>query len=123
MGESRTADIRTVGVKRDVDDFGDVMGDRCELSELEAGEDRPLHFQNQVRQDARQISIAGALSVTIHTALDLAHTRFDGSQGRCHGASGVIVKVNPDLRTGDGRCHLVDDIDDLAGKVAAVGVA
>ncbi len=74
VGEGGGADEGLMGIGRDVDQLGDVMGDRREPLEPVGADGADPHLQASGRAPWRsQIGVAGALAVAVDATLDLGH--------------------------------------------------
>ena len=80
VGEHRIAHIGLLRIRRDVDQFGDVVGHRSQSFEPLGG-DRPYpQLQREVGDGGGQVRVAGPLPVAVDTALHLRHPGLDGHQ-------------------------------------------
>ena len=120
--EGGQADVRLVGVRRDVRDLADRVRDPRHLPDALAVEYPLALLELQSRDDAEQVRVAGPLAVAVRGALHVGDARLDGDQGVRDAAAGVVVAVDAQARL---RClrDAMDDVGELGGHHAAVGVA
>ena len=84
---------------------------------------RKFLLQLQGRDQRTEIGVAAALAEPIQCALDLAHAGADRGQRVGNGLLGVIVGVDAEIGAGHVFDDLADDLLDLVGHGAAIGVA
>ncbi len=78
----------------------------------------------QVRDDRREVRVAGALAEAVERSLHMAGAGLDGRHRVGHGATGVVVAVDADDRVvADVGLDVGDDSTDLTRQRSAVGVA
>ena len=101
VGEDRVADVGLLRVGCDVDQLGDVVGHRRQALQAVGRDGADVQLERQVGDGGRQVGVAGPLAVAVDAALHLGHPGLDGDQRVGHGAAGVVVAVDAELRA---RC-------------------
>ena len=122
VSEGTRPDVGLAGVRRNVRDLADGVGDTGRLVEASGAQDLLGPLQLEVGDDADEVGVAGALAVAVDRPLDVHGARVDRREGVRHRTAGVVVTV--DAERGGGRgADVVDDLGDPVRKVAAVRVA
>ena len=117
-------DERRLRVDRPVQGLGHVVADRGQPLDPPLGQTLVSHLQLQVRDDRRQVGVAGALPQPVERALHVTGTGFDRSDRVGDRTAGVVVAVDPDDRVvADVGLHVGDDLSDLVRQRATVRVA
>ena len=122
MGKGGSPDIGTVRIQGDIDDFGNVMGDGCEQTEITLDWPEAL-LELQVRDQSREIGISSALAVSVDATLDLGHPCLDGGDGGSDGSAHIIVIMDTEGNVGKRSLNLGNDVIGRRRQCAAVRVA
>ena len=120
--EGAEPDVGLVGVRRDVGDLADRVGDPGHLLEACCGQHRAALLQLQARHHAEQVGVAGPLPVAVRGALHVGDARVHRDQRVGHAAGGVVVAVDAQAGLG-GVLHAGYGVAELGREHAAVGVA
>ena len=124
MRERRRADVRRLGIDRSVELLGDPVRDQGEPFHTALGQTREALLELEVRDDRGEVRVAGSLPEPVQGALHVSRTGADSGHRVGDRAAGVVVAVDADRDiTTDMGVHLADDLVDLVGQRAAIGVA
>src|SRR5690606_24148512 len=120
--EGGDADVGLVGGRGDVGDLGDGLGDPGHLAQAALGQHAAAVLEDQGGDHREQVGVADPFAVPVGGALHVGGARVDGGQRVGHRAAGVVLGVDAQPRPG-GLADLGDDLEDVGGQHAAVGVA
>ena len=123
MGEGALAHVRLIAVGTHVGGFIDEPGDLGEPLQVAGVQARQPHLQLEVGDDGAEVGVAAALAHAVDGPLDLAAPQFHRGDGVGHGQFRIVVGVDSQGGLGETFLHRLDDLDQLAGQGAAVGVA
>ena len=122
VGEGAAADERLPWRVVHVDHLVDVAREFREVADRLLVEHLIALLQAEVGDHREQVGVAAPFAEAVDRALDLHGPRVHRGQGVGHGQPTIVVAVDAQ-RHGDFRGELADDLADLVGHGAAVGVA
>ena len=115
--ERRRAHVGRLRVERHVHQLGHVVRDRREPLQPVDGDGLDPHLQGEVRDDRREVAVAGALAVAVDRALHLDRAAADAGERVGDSSAGVVVEVDGDADVAaEVRDHLADHVLDLVGQ-------
>ncbi len=124
VGERRGADVRRLRVERPVEHLGDVVADRGEPLDAPLRQALQPDLELQVGDHRGEVAVAGPFAEPVQRALHLASAGAHRGHRVGHRAAGVVMAVDADDHVvADVAVDLADDLLDLVGQRAAVGVA
>ncbi len=101
-----------------------MMRDRSQPLEPVARDRLVTHLEREVRDDGREIAVAGAFAVAVDRPLHLCRTAEHTRERVGHAGAGVVVEMDGDLHV---AAEVTDDFGDrrfdLVRQRAAIGVA
>ncbi len=116
--------VRGLRVERHVHELGHVVRDGREPLQAVTRDRVVTHLQGEVRDDRREVAVAGALAVTVDRPLHLSGATPHAGQRVRHAGTRVVVQVHRDLHVAAEVLHdLRNGPLDIGRQRAAVGVA
>ena len=82
VGERVATHVGRVGIGREVEQLGDVVGRRRQRRQLGVGEALVAELELEVGDDRDEVGVAAALAVAVHRALDVGGPRHDPRPAR-----------------------------------------
>ena len=122
VGEGALADEGGLGVRHEVGELVDVVGDLGEARELVVLDDVDAHLELEVGGDGEEVGVAAALAVAVYATLHLPDARLDGGEAVGDGEADVVVAVDAETRIGDAVLDGLDSAEEVGGGHATVGV-
>src|SRR5215472_5289043 len=124
VGEGGVAHVGLSIPRLAIGELGHEAGDVAQLTQVLARNAVEPHLEHHVGYDRHEVGVAAALPVAVDGPLHVVHALGDGGEGVGHRALRVVVDVDAQrrLRT-HVALHLADDLRNLMGQPASVGVA
>ena len=123
VGKGALAHVGLIAVGAHVGQLIDKAGEFAEALEVGLTEAIYAHLELQIGDDGAEIGVAAALPHAVDGPLDLVAARLHRGQGVGHRQLGVVVGVDAQGDLGKALFHGFDDLHQVRGDGAAVGVA
>ena len=120
--ERGRAHVRRVRARADVGDLADRSRQFRQPRQAIVGHAPPPHLQLQGRDDGDEVGVTAPFPPPVHRSLHLRAAGLHGGQRVGDGQIAVVVGVDAERR-GDALAHRGDDLADLTGQAAPVGIA
>ena len=118
-----STDVCSVIVRAQVRDFCHEMREVIELRESALRYALQPELELDVRQDRAEVGIAAAFAIAVDRPLHVSRTCSNRCNGVGHATFAVVVRVDSDAGVGKSGAKRADDLVDLPGHRAAVGIA
>ncbi len=103
--ERGVTDVRRLRVERHVHELGDVVRDRSQPVESVARDRLVTHLEREIRDDRREIAVAGAFAVTVDRPLHLGGATEHARERVGHTGTRVVVQMDRDFHVGAEVAH------------------